>query len=141
MIDKGGFGRTIPTKPIDRLALLLVLGVMPAIGAAAQPGPASLEPSPHAIDIPRWFEETFLDFREDVREAAAKGKRLMVYFGQDGCPYCGRLMQVNFTQKDLVDKTRRHFVAIAINIWGDREVTWTDGRVQTEKKLAATLKV
>jgi len=141
MIDKTGFGRITPTNLIARFALLLALGVMPAIGAAAQPGPASFEPSPHAIDIPLWFEQTFLDFREDVRDATAKGKRVMVYFGQDGCPYCRRLMEVNFTQKDLIDKTRRHFVALAINIWGDREVTWTDGRVQTEKKLAAMLKV
>lgn len=55
MIDKTGFGRTTPTNLIARFALLLALGVMPAIGAAAQPGPASFEPSPHAIDIPLWF--------------------------------------------------------------------------------------
>jgi len=95
----------------------------------------------HAIDIPAWFQETFLDFREDVREAAKQGKRLMVYFGQDGCPYCRELMRVNFSQKDIVDKTRRHFNAIAINLWGDREVTWTDGKAMAEKALAARLGV
>ena len=42
--------------------------------------------SPHAISIPRWFAETFLDFREDIADARRDGKRLMVYFGQDGCP-------------------------------------------------------
>ena len=31
--------------------------------------------------------------------------------------------------------------ALALNIWGDREVTWTDGTVTTEKQLAARLKV
>ena len=52
--------------------------------------PASLAQlvSPHAIDIPNWFTETFLDFREDVRDATKENKRLLVYFGQDGCPYC-----------------------------------------------------
>ena len=91
----------------------------------------------HAVDIPPWFRETFLDFREDVREAAKDGKRLMVYFGQDGCPYCRELMRVNFSQKEIADKTRRHFSAVAINLWGDREATWTDGRVMSEKALAA----
>ncbi len=95
----------------------------------------------HAIDIPPWFRETFLDFREDIREAAREGRRLMVYFGQDGCPYCRELMRVNFSQKDIADKTRMHFSAVAINIWGDREVTWTDGRAISEKALAAILKV
>ena len=81
-----------------------------------------------SIDIPTWFVETFLDLREDVLDAAKDGKRLMIYFGQDGCPYCKALMQTNFTQARIVDKTRRHFVALALNIWGDRPVTGLDGR-------------
>jgi thioredoxin-related protein len=43
-----------------------------------------------ATEVPAWFKETFLDIREDVREAAAEGKRLLLYFGQDGCPYWKR---------------------------------------------------
>jgi len=113
--------------------LLVVLSAQPMAVIAATP--------PHAIDIPPWFRETFLDFREDVREAAQDGKRLLVYFGQDGCPYCRELMRVNFSQKELADKTRRHFNAVAINIWGDREVTWMDGKVMTEKAFAGFLKV
>ncbi|MBI4196041.1 MAG: thioredoxin fold domain-containing protein [Betaproteobacteria bacterium] len=108
---------------------------------AAPPAPEALNPSPHAIDIPGWFQETFLDFRDDIRGAARAGKRLMVYFGQDGCPYCRELMRVNFSHKGIVDKTRRHFTAIALNIWGDREVTWIDGKVRSEKAFAAFLKV
>jgi thioredoxin-related protein len=105
-------------------------------------GPArAAEPGEHAIALPAWFSETFLDFREDIRDAAKTGKRLMVYFGQDGCPYCKELIQTNFSQKAIADKTRAHFVAIALNIWGDREVTWTDGRKFSEKQLAAFLKV
>jgi len=65
----------------------------------------------------------------------------MLYFGQDGCPYCRQLMQTSFTQRAIVEKTRRHFVAIALDIWGDREVQWFDGRRMSEKELARTLKV
>jgi thioredoxin-related protein len=92
-------------------------------------------------DVPPWFTETFLDFREDVRDAAKDGKRLLLYFGQDGCPYCRELMVNNFTQPRIVEKTRRGFVAIALNIWGDRETTWTDGRTRPEKELARFLGV
>lgn len=118
-----------------RKAVLLL-----ALWLAALPAPAQLA-SPHAIAIPAWFSESLLDLREDVREAAADGRRVMLYFGQDGCPYCRTLMQVNFSQRPIVDKTRQHFVAIALNVWGDRPVTWLDGRTASEKQLAARLKV
>lgn len=112
------------------------------LAALAYGGPASAQVvSPHAIGIPSWFTETLLDFRDDIRDAARQGKRLLVYFGQDGCPYCKQLMQTNFSQKDIVDATRKNFVALALNIWGDREVTWIDGRTMAEKDFARMLKV
>jgi len=81
------------------------------------------EAAPYAIDIPPWFANTFLDLREDIAEATRNGRRLLVYFGQDGCPYCKQLMVTNFSQRSIVEKTRQHFIALAVNMWGDREVT------------------
>lgn len=115
--------------------IVILLVAFLSAGARAQVA------SPHAVDVPKWFSESFLDFPEDVRDAARENKRLMVYFGQDGCPYCKALMKVNFGEKDIVEKTRAHFVAIALNIWGDREVTWIDGRRMAEKELARVLEV
>lgn len=114
--------------------LVLALGLGPGeAGAQAS--------SPHAIEIPKWFTESFLDLREDVRDAAKEGRRLMVYFGQDGCPYCKALMKVNFGDPAIEAFTRRHYIAVALNIWGDREVKWLDGRTLPEKELARVLKV
>jgi thioredoxin-related protein len=93
------------------------------------------------IEVPAWFKNSFLDLRDDIKEAAAANKRVMIYFGQNGCPYCKRLMEVNFRQQDVVDKTRRHFDAIEINIFGSREVTWLDGKARSEKDFTALLKV
>lgn len=104
-----------------------------ALGVRAQ------APHPHAIEVPSWFAVTFLEIPEDVRDAARAGKRVMIYFGQDGCVYCRRLMEVNFTQPDIVQKTRKHFVAIALDILGDREVQWVDGRRMSEKALTRAL--
>src|SRR5574342_369303 len=73
--------------------------------------------------------------------AAAANKRLLLYFGQEGCPYCRELMQVNFARKDIAEATRARFDAIALDIWGDREVVWIDGKTRTEKEFAALLKV
>ncbi|PZP63932.1 MAG: thioredoxin [Azospira oryzae] len=118
-------------------ALLAVAGSVLAVEK-----PAASNASAYAFDDhPAWFKESFLDFREDIQEAAAAGKRLMIYFGQDGCPYCKALMEANFTQKDIVEVTRKHFDVIAINIWGDRPVTWIDGKQRSEKAFAAHLKV
>lgn len=122
---RGWFGRL----------LLLLLSLALSAAAAAQ------QPSPHAIDIPRWFSLSLLDFKDEIPEAARAGKRVMVYFGQDGCPYCKALMKTNFAPGAIADKMQQHFVSIAINIWGDADVTWIDGRRFTEKTLARELKV
>ncbi|MEK6245614.1 MAG: thioredoxin fold domain-containing protein [Pseudomonadota bacterium] len=117
-----------------------IIALLLALAAAAAPAGAQA-PSLHAIEVPSWFAESLFELREDVREAAAQGRRVMLYFGQDGCPYCTALMQTNFSQRSIADKTRRHFVAIALNLWGDREVAWVDGRRMTEKALGRELRV
>lgn len=93
------------------------------------------------FEVPGWFKRSFLDMPEDVAEAARGGKRLLLYFGQDGCPYCAALFNTNFSQPHIVDYTRKHFDAIEINIWGNREVTGFSGRKLPEKEFAAQLQV
>jgi thioredoxin-related protein len=121
--------------------LVLIRSALVALALAAAGTATAQVASPHAIDIPKWFAETFLDFREDVADATRENKRLLVYFGQDGCPYCKLLMQTTFAETRIVDKVRRQFVPIALNLWGDREVTWVDGRKMSEKELARRLGV
>ena len=90
---------------------------------------------------PEWFKNSFLDIGEDVEEAAAAGKRVMLYFYQDGCPYCTKLLRDNFSQQSIVQKTRKYLDVIAVNMWGDREVTGLDGQQTTEKQFAESLRV
>lgn len=119
-----------------------LVGITLVVAALLAPARLSAQvASPHAIEVPGWFLDSFLDFPDEVAGAAKAGKRLMLYFGQDGCPYCRELMQANFSQRALVDKTRRHFEAIALNIWGDREVVGFDGQRLSEKQFAKALKV
>ncbi len=91
--------------------------------------------------LPPVFVETLLELPDDAAQAAKSGKRLLLYFGQPGCPYCKELMQTSFTQKTLVDKVAKNFLPIAFNLFGDREVTWFDGKVRSEKEFAKFLKV
>jgi len=121
--------------------VLLRIAAALAVICFVSAGARAAEPSPFAVDVPPWFQASLLDFRDEVREAAARKQRVLVYFGQDGCPYCRRLFEVNFGQPDIVAATRRDYVAIALNLWGDRETTWTDGEVRSEKDLARFLRV
>ena len=112
-----------------------------AVQAAEQAGLEEGMVNPGYEEKPDWFKNSFLDIREDVEEAAGAGKRVMLYFYQDGCPYCAKLLQDNFSQRSIVDKSRKYLDVIAVNMWGDREVTSLDGRVITEKEFAAALRV
>lgn len=121
------------------MTLLLLLATW---GAHAAEAPAAqAEPGALATEAPAWFKHSFLDLREDIADARKHGKRLMIFFHQDGCPYCKELVQANFADKAIADKTRRYFDSIALNMWGDREVTWIDGKTYSEKQFAALLRV
>ncbi|MES9992646.1 MAG: thioredoxin fold domain-containing protein [Candidatus Thiodiazotropha sp.] len=97
--------------------------------------------NPGFHEKPAWFKSSFLDLQEDLQEATDEGKRLILYFHQDGCPYCAKLLNENFSIKAIVEKTNQAFQLIAINIWGDREVTGLEGETITEKAFAASMKV
>ncbi len=90
---------------------------------------------------PEWFKESFLDFREDVAEAAEDNRRVVLFFHQEGCPYCNLMVERNLSQKDISEAMQRDFDAISINMWGDREVVGLKGFETTEKKFSANLKV
>ncbi len=119
----------------------LIVFVIPVHARAA--GETELTPAmvnPGHEQQPDWFKVSFLDLYEDIAEAADENKRVMIYFFQDGCPYCKKLLEDNFGQREITDKTRRYFDVVTLNIWGDREVTVGD-KVMTEKEFAAALKV
>lgn len=122
----------------------------PAAQAAGHALPASAPPveelaagmvNPGYVEKPAWFANSFLDIREDIAEAQAQGKRVLLYFYQDGCPYCKKLLDTNYALQDTVTRTRAHFEVIAINMWGDREVTDLSGKPVTEKEFARELRV
>jgi thioredoxin-related protein len=84
----------------------------------------------------KWFHDSFLDLREDLAEAKASGKRLVIIWEQKGCPYCKRMHEINFRIPRIVKFINDNFVVIQLNLWGDREITDFDGEVTTEKKLS-----
>lgn len=92
-------------------------------------------------EYPSWFKQSFLDFNDDIEEANSAGKRIIIFFHQPGCPYCNALVERNFAQKNIEEKVKKSFDVITINMWGDRTITYVDGKQYTEKSLAVALKV
>lgn len=95
------------------------------------------QPTTHAIEYPAWFKRSFLDLREDLNEALAAGKRgIIVYFAQANCGYCAAFVEHNLGRDDVTIYLRRHFDVVALDIWGERQVTDLDGDVFSEREFS-----
>lgn len=82
-----------------------------------------------------WMRETFKDLREDLEEANAEGKRLMVIIEQRGCIYCKKMHEEVFPEPEVTAALNDHFFVVQINMFGDVEVTDFDGTTLPEKDM------
>ncbi|HEY9079285.1 thioredoxin family protein [Magnetovibrio sp.] len=130
---------------VSSKALRVIFGVLMAVSlgfATATPARANdhlLPPSEISEDglhMQPWFHQSFLDLKEDIGDAEAQGKRLMIVWEQRGCPYCKKMHEVNLRIPRVVEAMKKDFMVIQLNLWGDREVTDFDGEVLKEKDLA-----
>ena len=85
------------------------------------------------------FSDSFLIFPEEVRDAAKAGRRVVVFFEQEGCPACLKMARTTFTDGAVAERLRSRFVLVAVDIFGARDTTWIDGTSRPEKALAALL--
>jgi thioredoxin-related protein len=108
--------------------------------ALAQSAPGGLKGGV-AYTLPAWFKPSLLDIREDVEEARAQDRHLMLFLHLDECPYCARMLEENFTRGENHDFMRQHFDVVGLNVRGAQEVVWIDGKSYTEQALARHLKV
>ena len=92
-------------------------------------------------ELPDWFKATFMDFSEDLEEATDEGRHVMIYFHQDGCPYCAKLVEDNFHDEKLIAKLQKNFDTIETNMWGDRELTDWEGNDYIEKEFSTKMKI
>lgn len=88
-----------------------------------------------------WFIDSFLDLHDDLKEASAAGKRLVLMFEQRGCPYCKETHAVNLAEPDINDYIRQNFNIIQLNLYGARTVTDFDGEKLEERRFARKLRV
>nr|WP_198666046.1 thioredoxin family protein [Tropicimonas sp. IMCC34043] len=111
------------------LAALAVLMVAVPMALAAVIGDDGLHKEP-------WMRDTFKDMREDLAEANAEGKRLMVIFEQRGCIYCKEMHENTFSKPEVAQYITDNYFVVQLNMHGATEVTDFDGEVLTESDMA-----
>lgn len=82
-----------------------------------------------------WMRDTFKDLGEDLAEATADGKRLMVLVEQRGCIYCKKMHEEVFVLPEVAAYIEDNFFVVQINMFGDVEVTDFDGVTLPEKDM------
>lgn len=110
------------TATITALMLALPAG-------AAELGDDGLHKTP-------WMRDTFKDLREDLAEANAEGKRLMVIWEQRGCIYCTKMHEEVFPDPEITALIEQNYFVVQLNLFGDIEVTDFDGSQLPEKDMA-----
>ncbi len=125
--------------PVTAVLAVLLLAAAPA-GAMEPTLPAPVM-AEDGFYHPDWFANTFLDLREDVREAAKAGKQVVVVIEQRGCGACKRVHEVNLRVPEVVDYIRARFEVIQLDLYGSREITDFDGEKLPEKEYARKLGV
>jgi len=83
-----------------------------------------------------WMRETFMDLREDLEEATAEGKRLLVIIEQRGCIYCTKMHEEVYPDPAIYATLQADYFVVQLNMFGDIEVTDFDGTVLPEKEMA-----
>ncbi|MCT8162194.1 thioredoxin family protein [Pseudoruegeria sp. SHC-113] len=82
-----------------------------------------------------WMRDTFKDLAEDLAEANAEGKRLLLLVEQRGCIYCTKMHEEVFVVPEIARYIEENYFVVQINMFGDVEVTDFDGEARSEKDM------
>lgn len=83
-----------------------------------------------------WMRDTFKDLREDLDEANAEGKRLVLFFEQRGCIYCTKMHKEVFPREDVSSYIEENYFVVQLNLHGSTLVTDFDGEEMEERAMA-----
>lgn len=109
------------------MALALVFAGALA-GQAAEVGDDGL----HKTD---WMRDTFKDLREDLAEANAEGKRLVVFIEQRGCIYCTKMHEEVFPRPEISDYIAENYFVVQMNLHGNDTAVDFDGEELEQSQL------
>ena len=120
---------------------LLTTGLALSLAAPTLIRPARAEdlPAPplgeDGLHKPDWLVETFRDMRDDLEEANAAGKRMLILVEQRGCIYCTRMHEHVYTDERIAQMLRDDFFVVQMNLFGNIPVTDFDGEEKDERDM------
>jgi thioredoxin-related protein len=123
---------------------LLVLSVSllyASLSVAAESTPRGTITGGVVHAAPSWFKESFLEIADDVDEATAEGKHVLLFFQLNACAYCDRMLEESFEAEPLTSFIQENFDSISINVRGDRDVVFNEELSVTEKELSDVLEI
>ena len=93
------------------------------------------------VVFPGWFKENFYDLQGDLHEARDAGKKgIMVFFSMESCSYCQAIIETTFQEKDIVQRLRKNYDVIGLEVFSDNEVVDPRGRKHWTKEFAVSEK-
>jgi thioredoxin-related protein len=115
---------------------LLKFGATAALVIATSLPAGAVELGEDGLHKPAWLEQTFMDLRDDLAEANALGRRMMIIVEQRGCIYCSRMHEETFVDPEIERLLSEDFYVVQMNLFGNLEVTDFDGVVMEERNMA-----
>lgn len=93
------------------------------------------------IEFPAWFKHSFLDLRDDLREAKQAGKLgVMLFLSAPQCSYCKAFLDFTFADPAIRQNLTRHFDVIGVEVISDTPITDAHGKSWTMKEFVAAQK-
>ncbi len=114
---------------MKRLMIMVLAALLAVPAMAAELGDDGLHKA-------AWMRDTFKDLSEDLAEANAEGKRLLLMFEQRGCVYCTKMHEEVFPDPEVTRMIEENYFVVQLNMHGETEVTDFDGEVLPEKEMA-----
>lgn len=128
----------LPRRTLLKTGLATGLSLALAAPALIRPARADQPVPPLGEDglhKPDWLVETFRDMRDDLAEANATGKRMLILVEQRGCIYCTRMHEEVYTEDRIAQMLRHDFFVVQMNLFGNIPVTDFDGTEMDERDM------
>ena len=96
--------------------------------------------SAHVV-YPEWFKESLFDLQGDLQDARDEGKSgIMVFFSMKTCSYCQAIIEKAFQEKDIVQRLRKNYNVIGLDVFSDNEMVDPRGKTHWTKEFFVTEK-